>query len=764
MSTAQQVRLKAKVIMLAIIPSFVMALGLIIYLSLTPSTVTLNSNLTVLAVTTLIFIFSLLSAWFISRHIIALLKEFSSTTSVTPHNQLQSSERSQPPLDQLKETLEIQGIELDLARKRALDASNIKSDFLARMSHEIRTPMNGIVGFTNLLKKTDPTPTQSKYIENIEKSSNNLLNLTNGVLSFSNLEIGNFSIATQPFKMRAYCEECIAQYRQIAHSKQIELILLVYDDVPDNLMGDTARIFQIISNLIDNAIKYTHKGEAVVRVMLEDETDTDCTLQISVTDTGIGIEKSAQKQLFKPFTQKDTSKTRHYDGAGLGLSICQRLIQTLNGTITLESTPGEGSCFRVMLKLDKTVDQAIDKTPAILIEKTIALYDSHKLSRTYIHSQLRSFSINIKQYDNVDQLLAADADAIDLLILGFSGDEFRSRYAKKTVATLRQSFSLPILALLSISEHSSLQSILEAGATQCHTKPIQHTVLSSILVDLFTNAPHEYCDHSSQQFVKHHFLVVDDDPINHELIDSLLEDSNAQITHANNGQEAIALVAKYHYSLILMDIHMPDMSGIEATKIIRSREGPEYHIPIIALTADIEMRIQKQAEAAGMDAYVAKPFSEKEFWSVVNHLFNKEASPQNTPSRVPENTSPTESPVQANSDKPENKTFLPIYDHEHALSVAGGSEALAEKMFSALKVELPKQLNQMQKQAAEDNCDELWNTAHRMHGSTAVCGVPALNQAVAILEQAIKKGTSEEKHYHLERVAAEIQRVLHHTL
>jgi two-component system sensor histidine kinase BarA len=212
------------------------------------------------------------------------------------------------------------------------------------------------------------------------------------------------------------------------------------------------------------------------------------------------------------------------------------------------------------------------------------------------------------------------------------------------------------------------------------------------------------------------------------------------------------------------------MSGIEATKIIRSREKPGQHIPIIALTADIEKHVQKQALLAGMDDYLAKPFSEKKLWSVIDHLFNQQPSIHNT-NRQPLNTSRTatisnsdsNNSGNAHNNKPknQNKSTLPIRDHEHALSVAGGSKALADKMFSALQKELPNQLYSMQKQAIEGNYDELWNIAHRMHGSTAICGVPALNQAVETLEKTIKKGTDEEKHYHLKQVANEISRVLH---
>jgi len=768
MSTKQQVRLKTKVIMLATIPAFTMALGLAIYLFISPSVTTLQSHSALFAGIAVILICSLLIAWVISHRIIALVKQLPSTTAPSSQKPLQTDklqleiDQVRSEFNQVQKTLEIKNIELDLARKRALDASNIKSDFLARMSHEIRTPMNGIVGFSNLLTKTDPTPEQSKYIEKINQSSSNLLSLTNGFLSFSNLETGYFSVAQQPFKVRKQCEECIAQYTQIAHSKQIELILLIYDDVPNDLKGDTARIFQILSNLVDNAIKYTHEGEIVVRVMLEDETDTDCTLQVSVTDTGIGIDKNLQKSLFKPFTQEDTSKTRPYDGAGLGLSICYRLTQTLNGTITIDSTPGAGSCFQVTLKLDKAVNQPAEKIPEALQDKNIALYDSHKISRTCIRSQLDGFNINTQQHDNIEQLLAINRDGIDLIIVGFSGDEFRSKHAEKTVTTLHHSLSLPILALLSISEYSSQQSILEAGAIQCHAKPVEHTLLANILVDIFTNATDDHYSNSAQQFIDHHFLVVDDDPINHELMEALLEDSSTHVTHANNGQEAIALVAKYHYSLILMDIHMPDMSGIEATKIIRSREEPGQHILIIALTADIETRVRKQALLAGMDDYLAKPFSEKKLWSVIDRLFNQQPSTHDTSSTTTAITSTSDNSANTHNKEPkkQDKTALPIRDHEHALSVAGGSKALADKMFSALQKELPKQLDSMQKQATEGDDDKLWNIAHRMHGSTAICGVPALNQAVATLEQTIKKGTDEEKYYHLKQVANEIDRVL----
>ncbi len=738
MSTEQPYQLKASIFMLTSIPIFTMVLGLILYFTITPSVNTLQNSTFTLAAIALVLLCSLL-AWIVSHRIITLLEPSPSTN---------------------KELLNLKNIELDIARKQALDASNIKSDFLAHMSHEIRTPMNSIVGFADLLSKTGPTPDQRKYIEKIKQSSNNLLSLTHSVLSFSKIETKNFSIALQPFKIRKCCEECIVQYMQMAHNKQIELALLIYDDVPNDLKGDTARIFQILSNLIDNAIKYTHEGEVIVRVMLEEETDTDCTLQINVTDTGIGIKKSIQKNLFAPFNQENSSKIRQYGGAGLGLSICHRLAETLNGSIDIDSTPGEGSSFKFTLKLDKAFDQPIDAPPKVLYEKNIALYDSHKGSRASIGSQLNRLNINVQHCDNIEQLLALNTDNIDLIIIGLSGNEFKFRRAEKIITKIHDSLAPPILSLISVSEHSSLQSILEAGAAQCHAKPITHAALSNILLDIFTNTTHNNI--ATQQIIEQHFLVVDDDPINHELMAALFKDSNVHITHANNGQEAIALAAKYHYSLILMDIHMPDMSGIEATEIIRSREEPGQHIPIIALTADIESRIQQQATLAGMDAYIAKPFNEKQLWSTIDHLFNQQPPAQRTTSHTAANPT-SNNPTLSHNNKIKNhsQTTLPIRDHAHALCVAGNSKALADKMFFALKEELPKQLSSMQKLITEGDFDELWNIAHRVHGSTSICGVPALNQAVATLEKTIKNGTNEEKQQHLEGVANEINRILH---
>ena len=803
MSTEQQFRLQPKVIMLAIIPVLTMTAGLTIYLAISSFWNITQNNTTIALVTVLTLAFSLVIAWVMYRRILPPLDQLENTLNQLPikppsHDNIsdtastiaqEPSQAKQQPhskMDQnrstpmhIQKTIDNQNSEPDLTRKQMQNINNnIESDFLTQLSHEIRTPMNGIVGFTNLLKKTGLTPEQNEYTEMILQSSSGLLNLINGILSFSNFEAGHIRIIKKPFKIRECCEERIIQYTQIAHSKQIELILLIYDDVPNNLHGDPSCIKQLLSTLIDSALKYTHEGEVVVRVMLEEETDAACTLQISVTDTDTGIIKSAQQNLSTPSNQENSLSIHDHDGLGLGLglgiSICHQLIQSLNGSISIDSTPGSGSCYRVTLTLDKALNQPTEPFPDVLQGKNIALLEAHQISRACLRSQLEHLNTNTQLYENIEQLLTTNIDNIDLIVAGFSSDEFYSRYAKQTVATLHSKLSKPILALLSISENPSLQSIQEAGATQCHTKPLTLTMLSNILTSIFAPEAAHHHSNNAQQFSDHHFLVVDDDPMNQELVAALLEESSVHITHAHNGHEAIALAAKNHYSLILMDIHMPGINGIEATKIIRDQESPDQRVPIIALTASIEARLRKQALLAGMDDYIAKPFNESQLWSAIERLFSRppyaisKNNPQlktstfsNHPAKEPgEVLTPAHvaiTPINTNQSEP----ALTIRNIEHALSVAGGSKTLADKMFSALQIELPQQLDAMQKQAADNNWDELWNITHRIHGSTAICGVPALNQAVADLEQAIKTGTAEEKHHNLKQVANEIDRVLH---
>lgn len=672
---------------------------------------------------------------------------------------------------QTMEALEIQNVELDLARKRALDASKVKTEFLAHMSHEIRTPMNGIMGFANLLRKTELSPEQREFLSMMSKSAQALLKIINDILDFSKLESGKLTLEHAPFRIRECCEDSVMLFAPAAHAKRLDLVLLIYDDVPEQLIGDSARIRQILVNLIDNAIKFTPAGEVAVRVMLEDETDKDCTLGISVTDTGIGIPEEARQDLFRAFHQASTSITRLYGGTGLGLSICQRLAKSMGGGTRLESTPGRGSCFQVTLKLARAAARGKIPTPDILRGKRALLLDTHKLSRSCIRSQLEYCGMEVRAVETPEQLQAPDSGDADLILLGFTGGDYRSGLAEKTVAAVRSGSTRPVLALMDVSEQSALRRIQLAGADRCHSKPLTLRGLAQTLGALFENPDSDPTQTPSRgatalaspSFTGRHFLIVEDNPINRELVSTLLTGKGAQITHAANGREAVELARTHRYDLIIMDVHMPEMSGLEATQQIRNDELPGQHTPIVALTADAAPQQREQIFMAGMDDCMTKPFNETRLCSLIGRLLDEWSSPSPAPSPPgPAGAAATEPAAAGEAEKETDGAILPARDSAQAVRIAGGAAELAEHMFMQLLEELPRQFELMQRQAMEKDWEGLWNTAHRMHGATAVCGVPALDRAVALLENEIKAKSPERIQARLAQAGAEMERLLRH--
>ena len=654
-------------------------------------------------------------------------------------------------LTQTMEALEIQNVELDLAKKRALSASKAKTEFLANMSHEIRTPMNGVLGFTNLLLRTNLTKKQRDLVNTISKSATNLLDIINEILDYSKLEYGKLEAEIAPFNVVDCFEEPTALLSPSAHDKHIELILLIYSDVPEVLIGDETRIRQILVNLVNNAIKFTHQGEVVIRVMIDDDQTGRKKLKFSVSDTGIGISKKAQSSLFETFQQADSSTSRTYGGTGLGLSICKKLAESMNGDISLTSTLGIGSTFVVELPMIEPEHVTSRHNLPLFSKKRVLLADNHKLSRLSIQHRLETLGIEV----TISQYPIVCTPNSDLIVLGFEHDEIESGFAESEIARLRQICWIPFLILLSATEKAIIGQYQSLGGDWYISKPVTTNNLKEILQEIFTNKktaspyPAMLPPDTKRKFITDkRVLVVDDNEINLKLITTLMRDKGAIVTEASDGLEAVSLCQQTSFDLIIMDIHMPGMKGTAASVRIRDSETDGKHVPIIALTADAVPSTRAQIKDSKMDGYLLKPIDEQQMWAVIESVMKNTDSPH---------------VMQFPRYKPNpiiNRQSMPVRDLDKALTVTGGDQKLADEMFKQLRIELPMHLEEIRTANTKGDWHAMQEIAHKLHGSTSSCGVPALDECVHQVEIICRNRAADLISQQLDNLSNEIDRVL----